>query len=71
MKENGIDTLIHYPVPIHLQQAYASLNIKPGTLPITERAAAEVVSLPMYPQLSMEQINRVVEAGKKFSNGTK
>ncbi len=67
LKEQGIDTLIHYPVPVHLQKAYTDLNIKVGELPFTEQAAAQVVSLPMYPQLTAEQIDRVVEAGSRFS----
>jgi len=66
-KEHGIDTLIHYPVPIHLQRAYASLGIQPGTLPVTEQAANEVVSIPIYPQLQPDQVIRVVETGKAFS----
>ena len=52
LKEAGIGTGIHYPVPLHLQKAYASLGYKPDDLPVCTRVAAEIVSLPMFPQLT-------------------
>lgn len=55
LKEAGIGTGIHYPVPLHLQQAYASLGYQRGDFPVTERRVAEIVSLPMFPQLAAEQ----------------
>jgi dTDP-4-amino-4,6-dideoxygalactose transaminase len=59
----GIGTLIHYPVPIHLQPAYKErITIAPGGLSETEKAAKEVLSLPMYPQISAAQIKAVIEA---------
>jgi dTDP-4-amino-4,6-dideoxygalactose transaminase len=57
----GIGTGIHYPIPLHLQRAYVSLGYKAGDFPIAERAAAEVLSLPMFPALTAEQQSRVVE----------
>ncbi|PYU12819.1 MAG: erythromycin biosynthesis sensory transduction protein eryC1, partial [Acidobacteria bacterium] len=51
-----------YPVPLHLQPIYASLGYKRGDLPMAERAASEVLSLPMYPELSTDQIARVANA---------
>ena len=57
----GIGTAIHYPVPIHLQKAYASLGLKRGALPIAERSADEVVSLPMFPELSEQQVETVIK----------
>lgn len=57
----GIGCAMHYPAPIHLQPAYASLNLKPGSFPVAERCAAEVVSLPMHPELSQQQLDAVVE----------
>jgi dTDP-4-amino-4,6-dideoxygalactose transaminase len=58
----GIGTLIHYPVPPHLQPAYAEMNLKEGTLPVSERLHQEVLSLPLWPQLSGSQIDEVVQA---------
>jgi dTDP-4-amino-4,6-dideoxygalactose transaminase len=60
--EAGIGTAIHYPVPLHLQQAYAWLGYHRGDFPVTEKVAAEIVSLPMFPQLTEEQQGRVVQA---------
>jgi dTDP-4-amino-4,6-dideoxygalactose transaminase len=61
LKKEGIGTGIHYPIPLHLQKAYASLNYGPGDFPVAERAAAEILSLPMFPQLTAEQQARVAE----------
>lgn len=58
----GIGTAIHYPVPVHLQEAYRSLGGGPGSLPITEQATAEIVSLPIYPELSEGEVEAVCEA---------
>lgn len=57
-----IGTAIHYPVPLHLQKAYSHLGYRVGDFPITETYAAEIVSLPMFPGLSHEDLKRVVEA---------
>lgn len=62
LKEEGIATGIHYPVPLHLQPAYQHRGIASGTLPATERVAREVVSLPMYAELTTAQLERVVNA---------
>jgi dTDP-4-amino-4,6-dideoxygalactose transaminase len=64
LKALGVSTGIHYPVPLHVQQAYQHLGYKNGDLPITERVSAEILSLPMYPQLSERQQARVVDALK-------
>jgi len=64
LKAAGIGTGIHYPVPLHLQQAYGQLGYRNGDLPVTERVAAEIVSLPMYPQLTGAQQTKVVAAMK-------
>jgi dTDP-4-amino-4,6-dideoxygalactose transaminase len=58
-------SMIYYPVPLHLQTAYKDLNMKAGSLPISEQAAAEVLSLPMYPELTEAQIKQAAEAVKK------
>jgi dTDP-4-amino-4,6-dideoxygalactose transaminase len=58
----GVQTAIHYPLPIHLQPAYADERYREGSLPEAERASREVLSLPMYPELSPESIRSVVQA---------
>jgi dTDP-4-amino-4,6-dideoxygalactose transaminase len=57
----GISWGIHYPIPIHLQQAYADLGCKKGSFPVAEEATGEILSLPMFPELSAEQIQRVAK----------
>jgi dTDP-4-amino-4,6-dideoxygalactose transaminase len=64
LRAAGIGTGIHYPVPLHLQKAYRSLSYRNGDLPVTERVATEILSLPMYPQLSESQQAKVIEALK-------
>lgn len=70
LKKAGIGTGIHYPIPLHLQKAYASMNYAIGDFPISEKAAAEIVSLPMFPQLKSEQQVRVVEEIVAFTSMT-
>ena len=65
--ERGIGTQIHYPVPIHLQQSAEFLGYRKGDLPVTERIAGEVLSIPMYPELSDEQVDRVATAIREFT----
>jgi len=62
----GIGAGIHYPIPLHVQNAYTGLGHKTGDFPVAEQAAAEVLSLPMYPQLRGDQQMRVVSELKKF-----
>ena len=62
-----IDTGIHYPVPLHMQKAYASSGYKVGDFPVTEKIAPEIVSLPMFPNLTSEQQARVVEKVLEFA----
>ncbi len=59
---------IHYPVPLHLQEAYSSLGYKKGNFPITEKCCEQLVSLPMFPELTSEQISYVVEKIKSITN---
>jgi len=61
LAKSGIGTGIHYPVPLHLQEAYRQLEYPAGSFPVCERVASEILSLPMYPQLRADQIRRVVE----------
>ncbi len=65
MKSKGVNCAIHYPVPIHLQKAYSFLGLRKGMFPIAERCAREFLSLPMYPELTPEQIHFVVETLKE------
>src|SRR3989344_1774935 len=66
LSEKGISTVIHYPIPIHLQKAYASLGYKKGSFPIAEKLASEIISLPMFPELKNKEIEYVVESIKEF-----
>jgi len=66
LSEKGIGTGLHYPQPLHLQKAYTHLGYKEGTFPVTENAAKRLLSLPMFPELSKEQIEYVVECIKEF-----
>ncbi len=66
LAEAGIGTGIHYPIPLHQQKAYQHLGYKTGDFPATERVAREIVSLPMFPQLSRTQQDEVVAAVKEF-----
>jgi len=68
LKTKGIGTGIHYPVPLHLQKAYSALNYRPGDFPVCEKIAADILSLPMYPQLTGEQQKRVVEEILQFAD---
>ena len=68
LKKAGIGTGIHYPIPLHLQKAYAAMNYRKGDFPVTEKAAAEIVSLPMFPQLTAAQQTRVVEEILNFTS---
>jgi len=66
LKERGIDAGIHYPVPVHKQVAYQKLGLGNMTLPVTEQLAAEVLSLPLYPELTPEQQTHITEAVKEW-----
>jgi dTDP-4-amino-4,6-dideoxygalactose transaminase len=59
LQDAGIQTAVHYPVPVHLQKAYAHLGYKSGDLPVTEALCEQCLSLPIYPELSKEKISRV------------
>jgi dTDP-4-amino-4,6-dideoxygalactose transaminase len=70
LKETGIGTGIHYPIPLHLQKAYSSLNYCLGDFPVAEGVSAEIVSLPMFPHLTADQQQRVVEEIAVFFSKT-
>ena len=60
LRERGVNTIIYYPIPIHRQPAYAELGYGPGSLPVTEQLASEVLSLPIFPELSTAQQDHVL-----------
>jgi dTDP-4-amino-4,6-dideoxygalactose transaminase len=62
LEEEGIASGIHYPLPIHLQQAYREMGRGPGSFPVSEQIAPRLLSLPMYPELTEEQVGRVAGA---------
>jgi dTDP-4-amino-4,6-dideoxygalactose transaminase len=62
LRVRGVGTLVHYPIPLHLQPVFASLGGRPGDLPVAEKAAGEILSLPLFPELRDEQVLSVVEA---------
>jgi len=66
LKNKGIATGIHYPIPIHLQECYKSLGYRQGDFPVTEHYATHTLSLPMYPELSRDQIKWVADSIKEF-----
>lgn len=67
LEDRGISTLIHYPIPPHLQRAYAYMRLPEGSFPLSEAIHREVLSLPIGPHLSMEQAGWVVEAVQSFA----
>lgn len=67
LKENGIPSAIHYPVPLHLQEAFADLQIKKGSYPISEGVSENIISLPMHPHLTEKEVLFIVEKIKEFA----
>jgi dTDP-4-amino-4,6-dideoxygalactose transaminase len=67
LQERGISTAIHYPIPVHLQDAYGELGLGRGSFPVAERCADEFVSLPMFPEMDDSQIAAVIEAVADFA----
>jgi dTDP-4-amino-4,6-dideoxygalactose transaminase len=69
LERHGVDTLIHYPIPPHLQPAYAALGLGRGSLPVSERVHEEVVSLPIGPGMTDDEARTVIDAVREFSVG--
>jgi dTDP-4-amino-4,6-dideoxygalactose transaminase len=72
LKNAGVSTGIHYPLPLHLQPAFAYLGYREGDLPRCEQSAKRILSLPIFPELLPEQVSRVAEAarGRLAATGT-
>ncbi|UCE88914.1 MAG: DegT/DnrJ/EryC1/StrS family aminotransferase [Pseudomonadota bacterium] len=70
LKDDGIPTAVHYPVPVHMQEAYSDLGYGAGSFPVAERMAHEVVSLPMFPHITKAQQDLVIEAVVKATSRT-
>jgi len=70
LKLRGVGTAIHYPIPLHLQKAYATLDYQVGDFPVAEKVSSEILSLPMFPQLTPEQQARVVQEIYSFNRAT-
>ena len=66
LKAQGIGHAVYYPVPLHRQECFAHLRYAPGSLPETERACREVISLPIYPELTPAQLGRVIDVVRAF-----
>jgi dTDP-4-amino-4,6-dideoxygalactose transaminase len=66
LMERGVETKVHYPIPIHLQEAAQSLGCRPGHFPVAERLSRRILSLPIYPELSEEQKEAVVVGIRSF-----
>ncbi|MEE9487221.1 MAG: DegT/DnrJ/EryC1/StrS family aminotransferase [Candidatus Brocadiales bacterium] len=67
LKEDNIDTGIHYPIPLHLQPALAYMGLESGSFPKAEEATSTILSLPLYPEMSKEQVERVADAVKQHA----
>lgn len=66
LEEHGVGSAIHYPLPLHLQKCYASLGYKTGDFPVSEQAAKECLSLPVFPELTDAQVERVAQVTRGF-----
>lgn len=66
LAQNGVSTGIHYPIPIHLQPAYAELSLHEGDFPVTEQAAKKILSLPMFPRMTAAEVTHTVDAIAAF-----
>lgn len=66
LKKHGVDTVIHYPIPIHLQAPHRAQGYKPGMFPVTEKRAKTILSLPMFPELTKNEISFVCRTIRSF-----
>ena len=68
LREQGIGAAIHYPVPVHLQLYYAENGFHRGQFPVTEQVCDQILSLPMFPGMTVEQVQRVAAVVNQFSD---
>ncbi|MDD2889022.1 MAG: DegT/DnrJ/EryC1/StrS family aminotransferase [bacterium] len=66
LEKEGVATMIHYPIPIHLQEAYNDLNYASNSFPVAEKCVKEIVSLPMFPQLRDEEVKKIAELINRY-----
>ena len=71
LKSRGVSAGLHYPTPVHLQPCYRDLGVRAGSLPVSEALAKRVISLPMYAEMTTEQVQRVWEAVQEFATTAK
>ena len=71
LQEEGVNTIIYYPIPIHRQPAYDHLQLEAGSMPTTERLCAQVLSLPIFPELSELEQQQVVSALQQLLSGSR
>ncbi len=69
LRENGIQTLCHYPLPYHLEKAFDSLNYKKGDFPVTEKICSRVISLPIFPGLTSDDVKYIADKIRQFFRG--
>jgi dTDP-4-amino-4,6-dideoxygalactose transaminase len=68
LQAQGVQTGLHYPIPVHLQKAHADLGYRAGDFPQSEAAANEVLSLPIYPEMTTSQVGQVVAAMEQIAD---
>ena len=66
LRKHNIATGVHYPIPIHLQQAWLAVGYSGGSLPVTESSSQEILSLPMYPELTVDQVHYISQSVKDY-----
>jgi dTDP-4-amino-4,6-dideoxygalactose transaminase len=69
LARQGIASAVHYPVPIHLSEAYAHLGLRPGQLPVSESLAGQVCSLPLFVGMTAVELEQIVAAVVSFTHG--
>ena len=66
LNSKGIEAIIHYPIPIHLQESYSELQLTSGSFPITELLANEILSIPIHPHLINQDLRYIINSMKKY-----